>query len=89
MEAVVAFHGTHESQTVARILLKGFKSGTYFAYKIEDAIRFGGPYIFVVKFSSEQGRWQGESDGWQFHLRDPLPAENIVVSFSLVEFEAV
>lgn len=71
-----AYHGTSLGNVVS-IEKEGFRVGTYFAFKKEDAVAFGGPYVFVVEIPND---WKpmGVSDGWQFHIRDPLPATNIV-----------
>lgn len=74
---LIAFHGTNW-QSAEEILHSGFRQGTYFAYRIENAARFGGPHIFAVRFLRDQSKWRGESDGWQFHLRTTVPASEIV-----------
>ncbi len=74
----IAYHGT-DPDSAKQILESGaFRTGTYFAFRIEDAIKFGGPCVFAVKFSEDPKHWKGESDGWQFHLRNPYSTDNIL-----------
>ncbi len=72
---MIAYHGTSE-ENAASIQKEGFRVGTYFAFDIEDARHFGGPCVFAVKF--HDSGFRGFSDGWQFHLRDPIPPEAIL-----------
>ena len=65
---IIAFHGTSE-ENVESILGEGFRVGTYFAHHIGEARHYGS-CIFAVEFR-EDG-FEGDDDGWQFHLRDPL-----------------
>jgi len=81
MGEVVAFHGTN-AEAAGKILVEGFKAGTYFAFRIEDAVAFGGPHLFVVRFDNDPQKWHGLLD-WQFHLRDVLGPEAILASFDL------
>lgn len=71
---LIAYHGT-SPENVTSIQKEGFRVGTYFAYRIEEA-RFWGSRVFTVQF--EESGFRGRSDGWQFHLRDPLPPEAIL-----------
>ncbi len=73
---IVAYHGTVE-ENVTSIQHYGFRKGTYFAFQVEDALEFGGPYVFTVGFSSDPLKWHGVSDGWQFWIREPLPPSTI------------
>ena len=77
---ITAYHGTSE-ENAASIQKEGFRVGTYFAYDIEDALFFGGSCVLAAEFE-ESGfrgdRDRGESDGWQFHLRDLLSPEAIL-----------
>ena len=43
------YHGTNEENSKS-ILKDGFREGTYFAYHLEDALTFGGQYVFLVEF---------------------------------------
>ena len=53
---------------------EGFNIGTYFADHLEDAIAFGGPYVFFVEFDDE--KFNGPVD-WQFHLRGRVLPDKI------------
>ena len=77
---ILAYHGTVEAN-VAPIQRSGFRKGTYFAFQVEDALAFGGPYVFTVRFSSNPLKWHGIPDGWQFWIREPLPP-SAIMSFS-------
>ena len=74
---MIAFHGT--SKKFAKSIKRtGFHVGTYFAYNRVDALGFGGPCLFTVQFSDDPSMWHGESDGWQFWTRIPIPPKAIV-----------
>lgn len=66
----ICFHGTTK-ENADKILTEGFNVGTYFAKHLEDALEFGGEYVFFVKFEGN-----GFS-GWQFHLRNHLLPDKI------------
>lgn len=76
---VIAYHGTNK-KAAESIQRTGFMAGTWFARDKKDALTFGGPYIFSVKFSDDLEHWRGQSDGkiWQFWLRDSIGPEKIV-----------
>ena len=46
-EFKIWYHGTNKENSEL-ILKNGFKKGTYFANHLEDAIGFGGKYVFEV-----------------------------------------
>ena len=70
-----AFHAT-TIEGAGQILASGvFKRGSYFAFKIEDALRFAGPVVFRGEF--QEDGFKGESDGWQFHLREDMPITSL------------
>lgn len=73
---MIAYHGTNEVAAES-IKQTGFRAGTWFAERKQDAVAFGGPYIFTVEFSDNPKRWRGQSDGWQFFLRNPIGPEMI------------
>jgi hypothetical protein len=56
-EKLVCFHGTNK-KAAELILEEGFNIGTYFAFHLEDAIEYGGNYIFEVLFEIEKQGWQ-------------------------------
>ena len=75
---ILAYHAT-TLERARQILESGvFKYGTYFAYKTEDALNFAGPVVFACEFQSE--KFQGEPDGWQFHLISDIPLEELCTS---------
>lgn len=78
--SVIAFHGTLRSNTVS-ILSGGFKAGTYFAFKVLDAVKFGGTQLFAVEFDDDPLLWHGEADGWQFWAREVIKPERIKASW--------
>ena len=49
---VFCWHGTDEEGSVS-ITKEGFRPDTYFANHLEDALEFGGPYVFMVKFDRD------------------------------------
>lgn len=58
----IVYHGTNKANAM-RILKTGFNKGTYFACHLEDAIGYGGVYIFEVIYPSKEvqeteGQWQ-------------------------------
>lgn len=55
------------------ILREGFKKGTYFAVHLEDALGYGGLYIFEVAYPAQQ-----MPDNWQFVTDTGVPPESIV-----------
>jgi hypothetical protein len=65
----ICFHGTDERGAKA-ILRDGFKPWTYFAAHLEDAMAFGGPFVFEVWFKATP------SD-WQFKVRRRIPTKQI------------
>jgi phosphodiesterase/alkaline phosphatase D-like protein len=67
----IAFHGTDEA-SAGLILATGFKPYSYFAAHLEDALAFGGPYVFEVKF-----RGGLRSEAWQFTIRRRLAPSRI------------
>lgn len=69
----ICFHGTTK-ENADKILIEGFNVGTYFANHLEDALAFGGEYVFFVKF--KESGFDGPGD-WQFHLRNHLLPDKI------------
>lgn len=69
----IVYHGTNKTAAF-KILKNGFKEGTYFAVHLEDAIGYGGLYVFEVVFPSsliQKGQWQ-------ICTFNPLQPESIV-----------
>jgi hypothetical protein len=66
------YHGT-DKESAREILKAGFKVGTYFALKLEDALGYGGPYIFEVSFPR-----LADPQPWQFTIPQRVPPSKIV-----------
>ncbi len=71
----LCFHGTRK-ENVKSILEIGFNVGTYFAYHLEDAIEFGGEYIFMVEFDETKFN-NIDDDSWQFWIRVKITPDKI------------
>ena len=54
----IVFHGVNNLKIAKKILKEGFKPHTYFALHLEDALEFGGEYIFYVVLKCENENWQ-------------------------------
>ncbi len=52
------FHGTKDMESAKSIMHNGFKEGTWFAAHLEDAIEFGGEYVFYVDAKFSTRKWQ-------------------------------
>jgi len=48
----ICFHGT-KRQNAYKILKTGFKKWTYFAKHLEDALGYGGKYVFEIYFETK------------------------------------
>lgn len=70
---VILFHGTSEANS-KEIFLSGFKEGTYFAKHLEDAIEYGGPYVFWVFFE----HLDQKKLGWEYIIDTPVQPDKIV-----------
>ena len=57
----IHWHGTWKEQADA-ILREGFAPNTHFAMHMEDALAFGGPFVFEVWFDFKSVDWQFVSD---------------------------
>lgn len=75
----VCYHGT-DGESAASIFKEGFKPGTYFGEHLEDALGFGGSYVFEVCFSKDTT----SQSGWQFTTRESISRDKIV-SFKRIE----
>ncbi len=69
------WHGTNNKKNVERILNKGFKPDTWFAFHLEDAIKFGGKYVFEVKLDVHK---PNPAYDWQILFAETIPPENII-----------
>ena len=67
------FHGTDKE--AADIIMKdGFRDGTCFAAGLQDALQFGGPYVFDVILRIDQEN----TDMWQVYVDGEVVADQIV-----------
>ena len=78
-DKLICYHGTDEC-AARKIFTHGFKRGTYFASHLEDALLFGGAYVFRVRFDKNRFNnveTQG-SEWWQFWVKEKIGPENIL-----------
>lgn len=55
---MIWYHGTtKESANIIR-KCNYFKEGTWFARHLEDAVEFGGSYIFAIEIRFKTHKWQ-------------------------------
>jgi len=71
--ACIVYHGTNAANA-KRILKNGFRAGTYFAWHMEDAIGYGGLWIFEVVLPTRLA----PKNNWQFTLDNQVPPEFII-----------
>ncbi len=69
---LICYHGTTK-RNAESILRGGFKPDSWFALHLEDAIEFGGAWVFETSFKDEVAHI-----GWQFHCRKAVPPTRIV-----------
>ena len=69
------YHGT-SVEKAANILLTGFRIGTWFARRPEDARKFGGPWVFTVLI---HWNWKtGKPKSWQVCSACAIPVGSII-----------
>ncbi len=73
IKKVICFHGTSRANAEA-IRIKGFRAGTFFAKHLEDALEFGGPWVFQICFDEALL----PPGCWQFRIIDYLPTSQIL-----------
>jgi hypothetical protein len=71
---IIAYHGTDRARADS-ILLKGFRPYTYFAAHLEDALAFGGPFVFEVWFRRAPAI--ANHSVWQFKVARTIPPRQI------------
>jgi len=64
-----SYHGTNKENAI-KIIKEGFAVGTHFAHHLEDALEFGGSWVFMVK-------WKNKPQNWQFLNKKKIPPERI------------
>ena len=75
---IICYHGTKE-ENAKSIQLIGFKVLSYFSFNLADAIAFGGPYIFSVRFHrSFFNSDLNNRDWWQFRNNEIVQSTEIV-----------
>lgn len=82
-ELSVCWHGTSK-KAAENILKEGFNKGTYFSKHLEDALGFGGNYVFAVVFETKEVKdfW------WQFVCKDIISPE-LIISFKYYECKTI
>lgn len=70
---MLVFHGTTK-ENAESILRTGFNKESWFAFHLEDALAYGGEYVFTVKLDAE--KLNNEPD-WQFFTNEHIPKEKI------------
>lgn len=60
MTLQIVYHGTNTEAKADSILLEGFRPGTYFSAHLEDALAYGGFFLFEVAldFPEPLNHWQ-------------------------------
>lgn len=69
------FHGTNK-KNADKILVEGFNPKTYFARHLEDALEFGGNYVFLVEFDEKKFK-NGAPNDWQFWIEERVMPDKI------------
>lgn len=69
-EMKIWFHGTNV-EAAKKIKIAGFRSGTWFAEHLEDALEFGGSVVIEVALDHL-------GSDWQMCVGDAISAERIV-----------
>jgi hypothetical protein len=80
----ICYHGT-KKENVFNIIQYGFNKNTWFAKHLEDALAFGGNYVFGVILPDEAFIRKGQ---WQVMINNPVSPDKIV-SLKKYEIEAI
>ena len=78
-----SYHGTTK-RNAEKILKTGFKKGTWFALHLEDALEFGGEYVFRVGFNDDVSRYY-----WQFKTIEKIPISDRVISLKKYDIKTI
>ncbi len=62
----------------------GFKKNTWFALHLEDALEFGGEYVFRVGFNDLVSQYY-----WQFKTIEKIPISKRVISLKKYDAKIV
>lgn len=87
---VFCYHGTSKSNAKS-ILKHGLEPYSYLATHLEDALYFGGPYIFEIVFKASDLEVQCHClnecnlihQNWQFRVKDGVPKDRIARHYYL------
>ncbi len=71
---IIVYHGT-DLKSSRLILKEGFRKNTYFAQHLEDAVGYGGPYVFEVALPTHL---TSNPRNWQFTTDTTVPPEFII-----------
>ena len=72
------WHGTTKNSAES-ILINGFNKMTYFSAHLEDAVGYGGQYVFRVEFPAEYFKdFEEQKPCWQFRSPIAISVEQIV-----------
>lgn len=80
---VICFHGT-DGGDAAHIMTEGFGEGTFFAKHLEDALEFGGMWVFQVCFDDEL-----PPGCWQFRITERKSHTDIVALIHYAEIQEI
>lgn len=76
----ICYHGTNK-ENMESIRENGFNPWTYFGKHLEEAVWYGGEYIFEVLFSEDDHHlpdfWK-DPDKWQFICHERVLPDKIV-----------
>ena len=68
----ICYHGT-KKKNVNKILKEGFKPDTFFSTHLEDALHYGGQFVFEVAFKDKD-----LPDWWQVVCGNHVPSNRII-----------
>jgi len=73
----IYWHGTNTKRKANSILKNGFNKDTWFSRHLEDAIEYGGKYVFAVGFIMNEPVKTTRDYNWQFVMGDRIPVSDI------------
>ena len=81
MDKIVVFHGTHHTN-ISSIMKEGLRKGSFVAWHMEDALKFGGEFIlrFEIPMAIAPGIFpylERKMANWQLMCHRVLPADYI------------
>ena len=78
-----SYHGTTKEKA-EKIMRTGVRKNTWFALHLEDAIEFGGEYVFRVGFNDVVSQYY-----WQFKNNGEIPISDRVISLKKYDIKTV